>query len=345
MRIYIAVATLLLSAQVAVAHDPLTVGGVTAKAGQKVSGWIDVGGDDGTRIPVSVVRGASDGPVLALVAGTHGYEYTSIIALQRLLPKLDPARMKGSVILVHMASPPTFYGRRIYYGPDSKNLNRMFPGNPQGTSSERIAHALTTEVIDKATHLVDMHCGDGNESLRPYSYWMPAGIDEKIDDAAREMLLAFGIDHIVIDPDRPTDLKKTLYVSTTALVRGKPAITVEAGGMGLTDEASVTALESGALSLINHLGIMEAPSVRVTNPVWYDKNAVLRAPATGIWRPAVEKMQTVAKDSLVGRIVDPFGKVLHEVRAPFTGEVMYVVATPPVTQGEPLGMIAVPRMD
>jgi predicted deacylase len=159
------------------------------------------------------------------------------------------------------------------------------------------------------------------------------------------MLLAFGLDHIIIDRERPKDLQKTLYVSTTAMVRGKPAVTVESGGMGLTDEASVNAQLSGALSVIDHLGIMDGPSVKVTSVVWYDKSAVLRAPVTGVWRPIVDKMQTVSKDALVGRIVDPFGNVLHEVRAPFAGEMMYVVGTPPVTAGEPLGMIAVPRLE
>jgi predicted deacylase len=324
----------------------LTVGGVTARPGEKVSGWIDVpaGVDAGTRIPVSIVHGASAGPVLALVAGTHGYEYTSIIALQRLLPKLDPARMKGSVILVHMASPPTFYGRRVYYGPDAKNLNRMYPGDPNGTSSERIAHAITAQVIDKSTHLVDMHCGDGNESLRPYSYWMLSG-DENIDAASREMVLAFGLDHVVIDRDRPKDPKKTLYTSTTAAVRGKPAITVESGGMGLTDDASVSAQEAGALSILNHLGIMEAPSMRVASPVWYEKTEVLRAPVTGVWRPVVDRMHSVAKDALIGRILDPFGNVLREIRAPFAGEMLYVVGTPPATEGEPLGMVAARKLD
>ena len=109
--------------------------------------------------------------MLALVAGTHGYEYTSILALPRVRARLDPTRMAGSVILVHMANPPTFYGRRIYYSPDGKNLNRVYPGKADGTQSERIAYAITREVIDRATHLADMHCGDGNESLRPYSYW------------------------------------------------------------------------------------------------------------------------------------------------------------------------------
>jgi predicted deacylase len=317
-------------------REPLTVGSVTAQPGQKASGFIEL---TDVKIPVSVAHGAKDGPVLALIAGTHGYEYTSIIALPRVLAKLDPARMNGSVILVHMANPTTFYGRRVYYSPDGKNLNRMYPGNPDGTISERIAHALTTQVIDKSTHLIDMHCGDGNESLRPYSYWMPIG-DEKVDNASREMVLAFGLDHIVIDRARPQDPKKTLYTSTTAMVRGKPAITTEAGGMGLTDEASVAANEAGALSVINQLGIMNAPTVRAQHPVWYEKTEVLRTPVTGVWRPAVEKMQSVAKDALIGRILDPFGNVLHEVRAPFAGEMLYVVATPPVTQGEPLGMVA-----
>lgn len=341
MRKVLVACVLLLAARIASAREPLTVGGVTARPGQEVSGWIDVpkASDDGVKIPVTVVHGASDGPVLALIAGTHGYEYTSIVALPQVAAKLDPAKMNGSVILVHMANPQTFYGRRIYYGADAKNLNRMYPGDPSGTLSERIAYALTTQVIDRATHLIDMHCGDGNESLRPYSYWMPIG-DEKVDGPAREMVLAFGLDHIVVDRTRPTDPKKTLYTSTTAMVRGKPAITTEAGGMGLTDDASVAANVNGALSVINHLGIMTAPSIRATHPVWYEKSAVLRAPVTGIWRPVVDRMHSVAKDAIVGRILDPFGNVLSEIRAPFAGEMLYVVGTPPVTEGEPLGMVA-----
>jgi len=327
-------------------RPPLTVGSIRAVPGEKVSGWLEVpdGADPGTRIPVTVVHGARPGPVLALVAGTHGYEYTSIIALQRLLPKLDPARMNGSAILVHMACPPTFYGRRVYYGPDGKNLNRMYPGRPDGTVSERIAFVLTKEVIEKATHLADMHCGDGNESLRPYSYWMVSGNPE-VDAASKEMALAFGLDHIVIDRSRPADPAKSVYTATTAILRGKPAITTESGGMGLTDAASVAAQEAGALSLLAHLKIADAPSVRVEKPVWIDRSEVVRTPVAGIWYPEVEKMQSVVRGTLLGRVTDPFGKVLHEARAPFAGEVLYVVGTPPVGQGEPLAFVGRPAPD
>ena len=94
------------------------------------------------------------------------------------------------------------------------------------------------------------------------------------------------------------------------------------------------------MSVIAHLGIADAPSVKVENPVWFDRSEVLRAAATGVWHPAVEKMQTVAAGTLLGRVRDPFGKVLQEVRAPFAGEVLYVVATPPATEGEPLAFVA-----
>src|SRR5262245_12569521 len=322
------------------AHGPLAVGSIRANPGESASGWLDVpdGVDKGTRIPGTVVHGLRPGPVLALIAGTHGYEYTSVVALPRVAARLDPKRMTGSVILVHMANPPTFYGRRIYYGSDAKNLNRVYPGKADGTISERIALVLTREVIDRATHLADLHCGDGNESLRPYSYWMTSK-NPAVDAGSKALAPAFGLDHTVIDRDRGTDPAASAYTAMTAILRGKPAITAESGGMGLTDEASVAAQVAGALSLVAHLKIQDTPSVKVERPVWIDRAEVLRAPATGVWLPVVERMQSVAGGTLIGRITDPFGRVLHEVRAPFAGEVLYVVGTPPVSEGEPLGFV------
>jgi uncharacterized protein len=340
MRTLTLLATTVLAAATATAESTLSVGTATARPGETASGVITVpgGSDPGTEIPVSVVNGAKAGPVLALVAGTHGYEYTSIVALPRVLAKLDPKRMAGALILVHMANPPAFYERRIYRNVDGKNLNRVYPGNAAGTQTERIAFALTRDVIDKATHLVDMHCGDGNESLWRYSYWQITG-DAKMDAAGKEMALSYGLDHIVIDRERPKDPAKSLYTSNTAVLRGKPAITAESGGMGLTDEESVAAQERGALSVIAHLGIQDFPSARVAKPLFIDRSEVVTSPASGVWRWSVEKMQTVAEGAVLGHVYDPFGKVLAEVKAPFAGKVLYVVGTPPVSKGEPVAFV------
>jgi len=88
---------------------------------------------------------------------------------------------------------PSFLGRTIYYSPiDGKNLNRVYPGKPDGTVSERIAYAITNQIIERADFLVDIHSGDGNESLRPYTYWSPLGLNARADSIARDMALAWG---------------------------------------------------------------------------------------------------------------------------------------------------------
>jgi len=198
-------------------------------------------GDDGTTLPISVIHGAGPGPVLALTAGVHGQEYTPVLALQRLLKTVDPKALTGTLILVHVSNMPSYLARTIYCSPaDAKNLNRVFPGRADGTLSERIADVITREVIDRAAHVVDVHCGDGNESLRPYSYWITSG-PPGVADAGKQMALAFGLDHIVVDRERPLDPKASIYLSNTAITRGKPALTIESGGMARTDEASIAA--------------------------------------------------------------------------------------------------------
>jgi hypothetical protein len=177
MKTLIALAwTTVLAAAPVAAQTPFSLGSVTAAPGTLASGTLRVaprGGDGGTEIPFSILHGRTPGPVLALIAGTHGMEYVPIVALQRLRTTIDPGRLAGTILMVHVANLPSFLGRTIYYSPaDGKNLNRVFPGKADGTLSERIADTITREVIARATHVVDIHCGDGNESLRPYVYWI-----------------------------------------------------------------------------------------------------------------------------------------------------------------------------
>lgn len=318
-----------------------TVGSLTAQPGTRASGFLDVPpGPDGTaQIPITILHGSRPGPVLALVAGTHGYEYAPIIAMQRLPLRLDPRELSGTVIVVHVANMPSFLGRTIYYSPvDRKNLNRVYPGRADGTLSERIAYTITREIIERADALVDLHCGDGNEALRPYTYWMKSG-NPQVDEGSRQLALAFGQDHIVIDTDRPADPARSIYCANTAITRGKPAITTETGLLGRTDEKWLAGVERGVLSLLRHLKMLPGEPVRVEHPVWIDRYEVLRSSVTGIFYPAVGPGDTVARGTLLGTLTDFFGNQVAEVRAPFAGVVLYVVATPPVSAGEPLAMV------
>src|SRR5688500_2253321 len=319
-----------------------TVGDVTAQPGTLASGELAIAalaGDAGTRVPFSIVHGTKPGPVLALVAGVHGQEYTPVLALQRLRTAIDPAALTGTIVMVHVANMPSYIGRTIYYSPaDRKNLNRVFPGRADGTLSERIADRITREVIDRATHVVDLHAGDGNESLRPYVYWITTGAPE-VAEMGRKMALASGFDHIVIDRGRPTDPAASVYLSNTAILRGKPALTVESGYLAVVDEDSIERIERAVAGWLRELGMRASGPAPVAPPMWIDRSEVLTSGVTGMFSPAVERGHAVVAGTLIGRITDFHGIVLQEVKAPFAGVVLYVVGTPPIGKGEPVAFI------
>src|SRR5216684_8495871 len=150
----------------ATAQQPaLTVGTAIAVTGQAVTGFIEVsaGSDVGTNIPVAVIRGPKPGPTLALVAGAHGTEYASIIALEKLIQELDPAEISGTVIVVPLVNIASFEQKVPHLNPvDGKSMNRLYPGKADGTQTERISWAVT-KVLEKSDYLIDFHGGDLDE--------------------------------------------------------------------------------------------------------------------------------------------------------------------------------------
>ena len=305
---------------------------------------IDVprGSDAATQIPITTITGARPGPVLALIAGNHGYEYPPIMALQQLRGQIDDAAVAGTVIMVHVANMPSFLGRTVYFSPvDGKNLNRVYPGQEDGTVSQRIAWAITREVIERADYVLDLHCGDGNESLRPYVY-QAVTADERLNAEITRLVLAFGLDHILVDRNRPSDPAKSLYCSTTAITRGKPAVTIESGALGQTDPESVQIIVDGVRGVMRELGMIEGGPAPVSRPVYLDPSVVITSPATGFLYPMVERDQHVEQGTVVARITDFFGNELAQVETPISGVVLYVVATPPITAGQPVACVGQP---
>lgn len=322
--------------------DAFSVGPITADAGDIASGVLVVPDleDEGAEIPVTVVHGSRPGPVLALIAGIHGYEYAPIVALQRVRSAIDADALGGTLILVHIANPASFYGRTIYYNPiDGQNMNRVFPGDPAGSHSERVAHALTTAVIEQADFVVDMHAGDGNEALRPYIY-MPQTGESDLDAGARRLALAFGLDHIVVDRRPLGKPDESLYVDHTAISRGIPGITTETGQLGLTDSHWVDMAEQGVWNLLVELEMMAGKKRDEAPVVWLEDYQVITSPAKGLFRAEVLDGYAVAEHGRLGTLVDAFGDEIAVIRAPFAGVVNYVLGTPPVSEGEPLAMVS-----
>src|SRR5207249_3655124 len=166
---------------------------------------------------------------------------------------------------------------------------------------------ITREIIERADYLVDIHAGDGNESLRPYTYWSPLGLNARADSIARQMALAWGNDYIVIDTARPHDLRASVYTQNTAHLRGKPALTTEAGYLGVPAEDMVTRNVQGVFRLLRYLKMLPGEVELVRHPLWFDRSEVLRSPGTGIWYPLVERGHAVQKGAVIGVVTDFFG--------------------------------------
>jgi len=319
-------------------NQAFTIGPLVAKPGEVVSGFLEVpaGVDPAARIPVTIINGLKPGKVLAVVAGVHPYEYSPILALYRVKKLIKPEELSGTLVLVHIANLPAFQRRTIYYNPyDWKNLNRVFPGDRNGTQSQRIAAVITEQIVDRVDALLDMHCGDGNEALVPYTYWMLSG-DQNLDATTREMALAFGLKHIIIDNTKTPDVKNSRYLGNTAIVRKKPSITTESGFLGHVDEKSVEANVRGVLNVMKYFGLLPGPVEFNQEAVWVEKFEVVNSNHDGLFYPRAGMGDFVRQGEVVGVITDYFGTTLEKVRAPFTGMLLYIIGTPPCNQGEPL---------
>jgi uncharacterized protein len=328
----------------ALAQRPaFTVGTATAAPGQKSTGYLEVpaGVDAATNIPVILINGARPGPVLALVAGAHGTEYASIIALEKLIPALDPAQLSGTVILIPLVNLPSFEQKVPHVNPvDNKSMNRFYPGKADGTQTDRVSYVITKQVVDRCDYLIDYHGGDLDESLRPYSYWAPTGKVEQ-DRISKEMVLAFGLDHIIIWRERPSDPAATRYLDNTAAVHGKPSIVVEAGHAGTTESDDIALLVNGTLSTMRALKMLPGDPHPIENPVWIQSLSDVTSPEDGIFYPLVKRGAYVEAGMKLGYVTDFFGKTIFEARAPVAGVILHIDAVPSLKKGEGIANIGV----
>lgn len=320
------------------AQQSFTVGTATAAPGQKATGFIEVpaGVDPALQIPVVVVNGAKPGPVLSIVAGTHGTEYATIIAVERLIDELDPKEISGTVILVPLVNVNSFLQKVPHVNPvDGKNMNRMFPGKQDGTQTDRASWLLTKDVVEQSDYLIDLHGGDLDENLRPYSYWPRTG-NAKFDSVTREMVLAFGLDNIIIFEDRPTDPNNSRYLDNTAVTRGKPAIIVEAGYAGNVETDDVSRIVRGCLNVLRDRKMLPGEVTPVENAVWYSSVVTLTSEQNGIFYPVVKRGTYVQKGMRIGYVTDFFGNRIEDVSATVSGVVLFICAVPSMKKGDNL---------
>jgi len=289
--------------------------------------------------PVISVAGAKPGPVLFVNAGVHGGEYPAVEAVIRLGQVLDPKKISGTVILMPVLNLPAFRARTPFVCPiDNVNPNRVFPGDPRGSYSEQMTHALINEFVVHADAYVDLHGGDIPEALVPFVICRSGNDD--VSERSKAITMAFGLPY-VLTVDKPVQPSKGSSSYAAAAEKGVPSILAEAGGVGQMQEDAVELLVNGVVNVMRHLGMIagehphlnplpnkgeEGSATVLTKFEWvYTKSA-------GVWYPKVGAGDVVNKEEQIGTVGDLFGDTLERIILPVNGVVLFLTINPSVLE-------------
>ena len=313
------------------------------EAGQKQSGYFTFHADPQLaryQWPFFSIVGGQAGPTFLITAGIHAAEYTGIEAAIRLGRLLDPAELRGTVVIVPLLNRPGFFERSIYVNPeDNDNMNRVFPGRPDGTWSERFAHHLLTDVVLGVQYAIDLHAGDLIEDLVPFVGYRESGRPE-IDQTMLRMMVAYGAAWAV---RRLPGGERAGLLYAAAAERGVAAILAESGRNGLLEEDAVQRHVDGVLNILRTLGILAGRPAAVAPPTLLTRFDWLRSEHEGIFHCAVKVNDQVEAGQVLGEMVDLLGNQLGEITAPAAGVVLFLVTSPAIKADGLLMGIGVPE--
>ncbi|HEV3394416.1 MAG TPA: succinylglutamate desuccinylase/aspartoacylase family protein [Chthoniobacterales bacterium] len=285
--------------------------------------------------PVISVTGAKPGPVLFVNAGVHGSEYPAIEAVIRLSKTLDPKKISGSVILMPALNLPAFRSRTPFVCPiDNVNPNRVFPGDPSGSYSEQMTHALINEFVVHADAYVDLHGGDIPEALVPFVICR-AGEDD-VSVKSKQMALAFQLPY-VLTVSKPVQPSKGLSSYAAAADKRIPAILAEAGGVGQMQEDAVAMLVNGVMRVMEHLGMLDSKGQALetsasATPLVLTKFEWVYTKRAGMWYSKVGAGNFVKQGQEIGTVGDLFGDAREKIVSPANGVVLFLTINPSVLE-------------
>jgi len=252
-------------------------------------------------IPLAVIKNGK-GPTVFLMAGNHGDEYEGQIALCKLIRALEPGQVNGRVIVIPAANlPAALAGARV--SPiDQGNLNRAFPGDPDGTPTQQIAYYIDQVIYAMSDYHHDLHSGGSSLDYVPFASMRKTGNPE-LDKRTMAALLAFGAPNGVVwaySHDRG-------FSSNSAIARGIVALGSEFGGCGSVNVENLAMVERGICNLLAHAGVIErerAASAPGPTKLWQvaARSYYVLAPEAGLFEPMAELGARVEAGQVCGQV-------------------------------------------
>jgi predicted deacylase len=305
----------------------LTLGDASAAPGETATGRLRVGERrDGSPVslPVCVVNGADDGDTLYLQAVSDGDELNGLGVLTRVVPRLDPAELSGAVLIVGIVNSHAFEVAEHRNPIDDTKMNRAYPGDEEGTSSERIA-AATFDAATRADYVLDLHQGSTSRMLNEAR--VRCGRHHRLHGDCLELAKAFGTGH-VLDQKGPDG-----QLARAAPDEGIPTIDPELGGCVGWDEESIQYGVEGVFNVLRHYGFLdgEASIAKQTRAAGFDQ---YRSSSGGLVRFRAELGEEIHPGDTLFDVIDPFGQLTSRVTADSEGIFWRSRRLPQVATGE-----------
>lgn len=312
------------------AEQSFQLGDVTVRRGEKYQGDISFANGD-IVLPGTIICGKLSGKTMLITGGVHSGEYVGIQACVELGAELQPEKTVGTIVILKVLNRPAFENRAGSLGlSDGKNLNRVFPGNPNGTEMERLAWAITKEVYPKVDYYIDLHSGDDFEALTPYVYYAGKAAQE-VTEVSRKMAEQVDVPYMV------RSMVSSGGAYNYAASKGIASILLERGGMGAWTSEEVNSDKRDVRNILSSLDMYQIRrDVRNYVPMEVTDVRYQAASEDGLWYPAAKPGDMVAEGALLGTVRDYNGKLRETCRAEYNGVVLYQTGSLQVTEGGPV---------
>lgn len=310
--------------------ENLTLENLTAHPGEKVSGYMSVINAD-MQIPATLICGSGEGPTVLVTGGIHNAEYVGIQAAVELSQELDASALQGNVIILPLINRSGFEHRTMsLVYEDGKNINREFPGSPDGTLAEKICHTMVKKLFSLVDYYVDLHSGDGFEDLYPHVYTLGAASPE-VNQKSEAMGKVINVPYSYATRNSSGGA----YNEAGSL--GVPGILLERGCKSLWSREEVEADKEDVRNVLRLVKVIQEPVKQQEHvPQKINTGHFLDAGHTGLWYPAYKPGDKFLKGALLGTIRDYFGNLLEECYAENDGVVLYQTTSLNIMTGTPM---------
>ena len=278
---------------------------------------------------LEVMHGVRPGPTVFVSAAIHGDEITGTAIIQRLIRHVSPAQLSGTLILAPAVNIYGFIAQSRYL-PDRRDLNRSFPGNPNGSLASQLAHCFFENVIARADLGIDLH------SAAVHRYNLPQIRIAEGDDHLTELATVFGAPIVIESPLREGSMRALAHE------RGTPMLLLEAGEALRFDRFSSEVGTRGVLRVLAHLDMIPGDDSMANVPAPGRSNATrwVRSPRGGLTHRRRKSGDTVRLGEVLGTVSGIFGEDPEDIVCPIDGIVIGHATLPVVYQGDALFHIA-----